>query len=132
DKWECHKAGFYASSFPGLSKSECEKAYADFLSNSQLFSDTLEKVINEWEFSCEHYLTNFAMNRIAWLGQAAMCYHTGIPSKFCSGFNLLIESQQQEANEIALAALNEWLASNGRDTVDMDQAMSIGRQVEIY
>ena len=36
----------------------------------------LEKqtVIVEWVNSCEHYLSNFAMNRIAWVGQAAMCY----------------------------------------------------------
>ena len=55
------------------------------------------------------------MNRIAWIGQAAMCYETGIPSIYCSGFNLLTEQQQDEANKVALKVLNKWLKNNGRD-----------------
>jgi len=76
-------------------------------------------------------LTYAAMNRIAWLGQAGMCYATGIPSAFRSGFFLLSEEQQSRANEIALEYLNRWLAANGRDQVSMDQAYS-GRQSDIY
>ena len=72
------------------------------------------------------------MNRIAWLGQAAMCYATGVPSKYCSGFNLLTNEQQNTANEIALIALNTWLSNNGMDEVDMNDALSLGRQVNIY
>lgn len=132
DKWECHKAGFYASNFPGKTAQECQEAYRDFLADSERFRNALNGVINEWVHSCEHYLTNFAMNRIAWLGQAAMCYETGIPSKFCSGFNLLSDEQKHEANLVALDALNDWLLQNGRDAIELDEAMSAGRQVEIY
>lgn len=132
DKWECHKAGFYAPNFPGLKADECKEAYRDFLADSDKFSEALEGVLSEWPNSCEHYLTNFAMNRIAWLGQAGMCYATGIPSKFCGGFNLLTEEQQHEANLVALKYLNKWLENNGRDAVELDEAMSLGRQVEIY
>ena len=80
DKWECHKAGFYASKKEGMTADECEKAYADYLSNDELFKQGLQGVLDNWINSCEHYLTNKAMNRIAWLGQAAMCYSTGVPS----------------------------------------------------
>jgi len=132
EKWECHKAGFYASNFEGMTAQECQEAYRDFLSDSGRFKAALDRVINEWQFSCEHYLTNFAMNRIAWLGQAAMCQATGIPSKYCSGFNLLTDEQKEEANLIALDALNDWLVMNDRSSVDMDEALSLGRQVEIY
>lgn len=132
DKWECHKAGFYASNFKDKKSNECEIMYKEFLSDLNLFAGVLEKVISEWKYSCEHYLTNHAMNRIAWLGQAAMCYHTGVPSKFCGGFNLLSDDQKNAANNVALKALNKWLESNGFDTVDMDEALSVGRQVEIY
>jgi len=132
EKWECHKAGFYASKFDGMKADECKEAYRDFLSDSEKFREALSHVIVEWKYSCEHYLTNFAMNRIAWLGQAAMCYATGIPSKYCGGFNLLSDSQQREANSVALIALNEWLISNDREAVEMDEALSVGRQVEIY
>ena len=72
------------------------------------------------------------MNRIAWLGQAAMCYSTGIPSKYCAGFNLLTESQQEIANNTALEYLNKWMVKYGRDHVSMEDALSIGRQVNIY
>lgn len=132
EKWECHKAGFYASSKEGMTAEKCEKEYAKFLSNSKLFGLTLEKVIHEWKHSCEHYLTNKSMNRIAWLGQAAMCYATGIPSKFCSGFNLLTQKQQDTANEVALEYLNKWMVENNRSPLTMDDALSIGRQVNIY
>ena len=77
-----------------MNKAECEEAYRDFLANSQKFSNALEKVTTEWKHSCEHYLTNSAMNRIAWLGQAAACYALGIPSKYRSGFYLLTTEEQ--------------------------------------
>jgi hypothetical protein len=132
DKWECHKAGFYANSKDGMTAEQCEMAYADFLSKLPDFEKGLIGVISEWKHSCEHYLTNKAMNRIAWLGQAAMCYSTGIPSKFCGGFNLLSEDQQSKANELALIYLNKWMVLNGRNEVSMEDALSIGRQVNIY
>ena len=53
------------------------------------------------------------MNRIAWLGQAAVCYVTGVPSKFASGWGLLSAEQQENANRIALTYLNKWLTANG-------------------
>jgi hypothetical protein len=132
DKWECHKAGFYASSVDGKSAQECKDEYAAFLSDLDRFNRAARKVTSEWVNSCEHYLSNTAMNRIAWIGQAAMCYETGIPSKFCSGFNQLSDDDQEKANMIALDVLNDWLLENSRDPIEMDEALSIGRQVEIY
>lgn len=132
DKWECQKAGFYASQKEGMSSHECEREFAKFLSDDKRFKHALNRVISEWKYSCEHYLTNRAMNRIAWLGQAAACYATGIPSKFCSGFNLMTPKQQEHANQIALEFLNHWLVENGREPIEMHEALSEGRQVEIY
>lgn len=132
DKWECHKAGFYASSYKNMTADQCEREYSYFLSNDERFKTALKGVITEWKHSCEHYLTNKAMNRIAWLGQAAMCYATGIPSKYCAGFNLLTPQQQEHANEIALEYLNAWMIANNRPTIEMEEALSIGRQVNIY
>ena len=132
DKWECHKAGFYKAKKEGITKEQGEKMYCDFLSNLELFESAAEKVIKEWKHSCEHYLTNRSMNRIAWIGQAAMCYETGIPSIYCSGFNLLTEQQQSDANKVALKILNKWLLENGREEIEMDEALSIGRQIELY
>ncbi len=132
EKWECAKANFYASKKEDMTKEECEKEYYKVLSSPKLFVKILKKVIKEWKHSCEHYLTNKAMNRIAWLGQSAVCYHTGVPSKYSSGWFLLSEKQQDEANKVALKGLNVWLKRNNREIVDMEEALSIGRQVEIY
>jgi hypothetical protein len=132
DKWECHKAGFYNSTAGGKTKAEYESAYATFLSDSDRFRSALNRVVKEWPNSCEHYLTNKAMNRIAWLGQAAACIDCGLPSIYCSGFNLLSEEQQTEANNVAFEFLNAWLKSHGRDEISYEEALSIGRQVEIY
>ena len=114
-----------------MTKAQCEFAYRNFLADSERFAAALDVVTTQWKNSCEHYLTNSAMNRVAWLGQAAMCYATGIPAAFRSGFSLLTNEQQDAANQVALAALNKWLAANGREPVTMDEAYS-GRQAEIY
>lgn len=132
DKWECYKHGFYASTHPELSSEECEIEYFRFLSDIKLFESALIHVTEKWKNSCEHYLTNKAMNRIAWLGQASVCFEKGIPSRFCAGFNMLSETQQKEANEMALKYLNKWNESNGRQEENMESALSIGRQVSIY
>ena len=132
DKWECHKAGFYATTADGMTKPEAEEAYSEFLSDNDKFSKALDGVITEWKYSCEHYLTNSAMNRIAWLGQAAACYSLGLSSKFRSGFSLLSPNEQDEANKTALIYLNDWLVTNDMDEVNMDGALSGGRQSDIY
>ena len=131
DKWECRKAGFYATTHPTMTREECENAYRKFLLDEKRFADALEKVIGEWKHSCEHYLTNTAMNRIAWLGQAAMCYATGIPAIYRGGFNLLNEKQKRAANELALVYLNKWLVSNNRKEVTLEEGLS-SNQMDLY
>ena len=118
EKWECHKAGFYGTTAPvGLSKEQCEEKYSELLSSTSTFGSVLEKVIVEWKNSCEHYLTNDTMNRIAWLGQAALCFEYGIPACFRNGYNLLTKDQQYKADRTALKYLNIWLRNNGFETV---------------
>lgn len=132
DKWECYKAGFYNTTAEGKTKEECELQYAKLLTDEQAFRDALEHVTTEWVNSCEHYLTNKSMNRIAWLGQAALCYAAGIPSTFRGGFHLLTETQQEKANNIAHEYLNRWLKDKGLPETTLDEALTKGRQVDIY
>lgn len=133
EKWECQKAGFYENVVPGKTKGQCEKEYAEMLSNDEEFKAALDGVISEWKHSCEHYLTNKAMNRIAWLGQASLCYARKIPSSFRGGFNLLSKEQKDHANKIALEYLNKWLVNNNREEVSLEVGLGgTDRQVEIY
>lgn len=125
DKWECYPAGFYHDKPPeGMSKDDCEQAYKKLLQDIPKFEYALARVIQEWTKSCEHYLTNDRMNRIAWLGQAALCIEMGIPSQFRGGFNMLNETEQQAANEAALKWLNLWLVRHNKPELSMDEAQS--------
>lgn len=132
DKWECHKAGFYKSSHPEMSHEECEEEFKRVLSDQEIFASVLERVITEWKFSCEHYLTNKSMNRIAWLGQASACLHSGIPSRYSSAWKDIPEAIREEANHTAMIYLRKWLLDNGFDDVSNEEALSVGRQVELY
>jgi ParB-like chromosome segregation protein Spo0J len=132
DKWECVEAGFYETKPPkGMTADHCRAYYRELLTDISEFERILGHVVTEWKHSCEHYLTNCAMNRIAWLGQAALCYKHGIPSEFRGGYGLLTEDQQLAADEAALRALNDWMRSNGRDEVSMSDA-NPNRQSDIY
>lgn len=132
EKWECNKAGFYDSKKEGMSHLECKNEYVRILSNPELFESILSKIITEWKYSCEHYLTNKAMNRIAWLGQAAVCYESGVPAVYSNAWYDLTNEQQEQANDIALKYLNIWLEEHKRNNVGKEQALCIGRQIELY
>ena len=130
--WECYPAGFYGDKPPeGMTVADCEEAYKEFLLDLELFGQAIEGVFKDWPKSTEHYLTNEKMNRVAWIGQSAMCYQTGIPARFCGGYNLLSDEQKLAADELALEFLNKWLESDGRERVDMIGA-GISSKANIY
>lgn len=132
DNWECYKAGFYSTKPPaGMTKDDCKKVFCDIMRDGVRFSEALEGVTSEWKSSCEHYLTNVAMNRIAWLGQAAVCYDSGVSSEFRGGWQMLTEREQEQANIIALEYLNRWLFDRGLPTLSMEEALTT-RQSDIY
>lgn len=131
DKWECYPAGFYENQKEGLTDDECKEMYRAFLSDLEAFEKALKRVTSEWKNSCEHYLTNEAMNRIAWLGQSSACLALGLPSKYRSGYFLLTEEQQQAADNLALRYLNKWLRANDRDPVDLEGA-GVKTKVNLY
>ena len=131
DKWECYPAGFYENSIDGLTKEQCEQFYADFLSDLNRFENSLKRVITEWKNSCEHYLTNEKMNRIAWLGQASVCIESKIPSCYRSGYFKLSKDQQHAADLLALKYLNIWLTQNNYEETTLEGA-GINAQANIY
>lgn len=101
-KWECYKFGLYNTHPPfGIEENQAYQMYADFLSNSELFEKYIQFVLKNWIFSCQNFLTNTSINRVAYIGQASMCYYSMIPRKYRSGFHLLTEAQKKEANLLA-------------------------------
>lgn len=134
DKWECYPAGFFENRPPGrnLTDGMCKLMYAQFLADIPRFEEAMAGVLKDWPTSCEQWLSNERMNRIAWLGQAAMCYATGIPSTFCGGFNQLTPEQQNAANLAALKYLNIWLESRGEPTLASLKEAERTTQPEMY
>jgi len=133
EKWECYPAGFYNPKPPrkDMTTEDCKAAYADFLRDSDRFAHAATQVLLEWPNSCEHYLTNERMNRIAWVGQAAMCWETGVSKFFCGGYFLLTPDEQKEADEVALGALSVWMVENGHAPLTMEEAAS-KTQADLY
>jgi hypothetical protein len=134
DRWEAFDAGFFDSTprKRTLTADRCKAMYAEFLRDVPRFREAMQGVLDNWPNSVEHNLTNERMNRIAWLGQAAMCYDTGIPAAFCNGFSLLTEDEQQAANQAALDYLNKFLESRGRETLPTLEAAERRTQPELY
>lgn len=110
-KWECFKSGFYSSFAEiGITKDQAQDQYREFLSDLEMFEETLKLVISEWVHSCEHFLSDSNRNKIAWLGQASMAYIAGIPSEARAGYKLLTEKQQFDADQLADKYLQVWRA----------------------
>lgn len=131
EKWECFKHGFYAERCEGMTQDDGEEEYRVFLSDLDRFGAALMVVTTEWRYSCEHYLTNDRMNRIAWLGQAAVAQALRIPSLCRGGYHRLTDEQKTAADFLALSHLNNWLLANGRPEVTLTEAL--GRtEAELY
>ena len=132
DKWECYPAGFYETRPPaGTTEQGCLEAYRELLADIPRFKAVLDRVITEWPNSCEHYLSNERMNRIAWLGQASLCIELGVPARFRGGYNLLTEDEKEAADNAALRALNKWLTARGEPELTPEEAAS-KTQMDLY
>jgi ParB-like nuclease family protein len=132
EKWECYRHGFYEERPPNnLSQAQGEEQYRAFLADLNRFEESLTTITREWKFSCEHYLTNDRMNRVAWLGQASVAEALRIPSCCRGGYHMLTQEQKYAADQLALKYLNEWLVKNGRDQLMLADA--VGRtEAELY
>lgn len=133
DKWECYKAGFFEVKAPhGLTDEECELLYKDLLQDIPEFKKIMRKIIIEWPNSCEHNLTNERMNRIAWMGQSALCYKYQIPARYRGGYNLLTKEAQIDADQAALEVINEWLAIKQYDERHDLQSIKSKTEMDLY
>lgn len=133
DEWECYPAGFYDPKPPkGMTMEDARQQYAMFLKDTARFSRALYRVITEWPMSCEHYLSNEKMNRIAWLGQASMCIETGISKFFCGGYFLLSEDEQKIADETALIYLNKWMVRHNEPAFEKLEDAASKSQADLY
>jgi hypothetical protein len=107
-EWECFKAGFYSSETVEHGKEK----YAEFLSDLRRFEVGINHVFTSWRKSCEQFVTNENINRIAWIGQSSMCIMHQVPSRYRGGFYLLSDIQQRKANGLAHKYLLKWIGKH--------------------
>lgn len=110
--WEDFKHGFYDNSSGEVKQKHIDKVLEMF-NDKHLTITYMNKVIDTWVYSCEHNLTNNSMNRIAYIGQAACCLYSQIPSTITmEAWSLLDDNIKEQANKIANEVLSKWEKKN--------------------
>lgn len=108
EKWECYKNGFY-DIIPNNNKAKYKNIVIDFFNNKDLTTEYMQKVIEQWEYSCEHFLSNKSMNRVAWIGQASLCIYKKVPNLITMHFwNYLEQDIKDRSNKIAQNTIIQW------------------------
>lgn len=132
DKWECYPAGFFEVQAPdNLSEDDCHSLYRELLLDIKEFKRVMRLITTEWKNSCEHNLTNERMNRIAWMGQASLCYKYRIPARYRGGYHWLTDEQKRDADTAALEIINEWMTKEGYPLMTIDELES-KTEVDLY
>lgn len=99
--WECFKEGFFRN-VSGEERKKLSKKVIELFEDSKQTEIFMQKVIDNWIYSCEHNLTNISMNRVAWLGQSACCLYAKIPySVTMENWRYVSKEKADKACEIA-------------------------------
>jgi hypothetical protein len=110
--WEDYINGFY-DNCSGFKKQDYINGILEMFNSAELTEMYMQKVIDEWVYSCEHNLSNVSLNRIAYIGQSACCLYCGAPSTITmEAWSLLSKETQNRSNLIAEKILNNWLNKN--------------------
>lgn len=106
DKWEEMRFNMWGS--VDDVKSMLQKAI-EFTGNHKLYGEYMQKVIREWPISCENALTDYLLNRKAWIGHAACAMAIQCPENITrKAWRFLTYEQQYLANEQARRAIQSW------------------------
>jgi len=108
ENWECFKNGFFRN-VSGEEKKELAKKVLELFNDPEQTKIFMQKVVDEWKYSCEHNLSNIALNRVAWLGQSACCLYAKIPySITMENWRFVDEKNKTIACEIAEKIIKEY------------------------
>lgn len=81
----------------------------ELTSNASLYGHYMERVINEWPISCENALTDYRINRKAWIGHAACALAIDCPEDITrKAWGMLTNGQRKLANGRAASAIRAW------------------------
>jgi len=90
-------------------KSSMIKKAVLFIGNHKKYGSYMNKVVIEWPISCENALTDYSINRKAWIGQAAAAMAIGCPEDITrTAWGQISNEQQLLANKEARRAIRKW------------------------
>jgi len=85
------------------------KKAVKFTGNHKIYGRYMMRVANEWTKSCENSLTDYSINRKAWIGHAACAMALGCPEDITrQAWAELTDEQRILANREAEAAIQHW------------------------
>jgi hypothetical protein len=85
--------------------------------NHVLYGEWMQKVILDWNNSCQHNLTDTHNNQQAWIGHAACQMAIGSPEYLTrKAWRFLTTEQQDLANQQADKAINDWKNNNRNES----------------
>lgn len=106
--WECFKAGFFKN-ISGKEKTQYAEKVIELFEDSEKTEIYMKQVFEKWVYSCEHNLSNYSLNRVAWLGQSACCIFAGIPYKITmENWRFVSEEKRKIACDIAERLIKEY------------------------
>jgi len=98
-----------------------------FTGDHKRYGRFMLRVVNEWKFSCENALTDYSINRRAWIGHAATALALGCPEDITrEAWGYLTSEQQLLANKKADEAIRLWEVNhveNGGLCLEMGEQM---------
>lgn len=81
----------------------------EFTGDHKLYGRFMMRVVNEWPNSCKNALTDYSINRKAWVGHAAAALAHGIPEDITRlAWGKLSDEQRLLANKEAERAIQHW------------------------
>lgn len=90
-------------------RSAATRSAVEFTSDHKLYGRFMMRVIKEWPISCENALTDYSINRKAWVGHAAVALARGIPEDITRlAWGKLTDEQRLLANKEAERAIRFW------------------------
>ena len=81
----------------------------DFTGDHKKYGRFMLRVVSEWPVSCENSLTDYNLNRKAWVGHAACAMAIGCPEDITrEAWGKLSDEQRLLANREAARAIQRW------------------------
>lgn len=106
DQWEEMRTAMW---LPCENKVDMLQRAVDFTGQPKLYGSFMKKVVEEWPVSCENSLTDYRINRKAWLGHAACAMAIDCPEAITRrAWGLLNDEQRKLANREAERYIIQW------------------------